>query len=362
VDARRRRLVGLVAAGAGVAAAVSMIAIVTLTGGERAAETARMRLGGEVVGRAAMRGLAEAPRARRPFRCAARTPTAPGKVVTRGRTWRGDGGRLVGGGRGGRLVLGVVADARGATTETLANLERVTAEFRRAGVDVVVALGGLGTTREEIATVLEALAGERREWLVLALPGDREPVWAFEEALAALAERGVPVVDGARLGVLVADGVAVAALPGLDLDDDLRAHGLTAGADGCGRTDEDADAVARRLAAERGPRVLASYAPPRQTGAGATDLALGGVHVGDPVVTRVARAARVALVVHGQIDEAAGREAPLEAGLAVAAGPLEAAPAPLHGPGGARAIAHGGAVVVEVAAGGRPRVRRVHLP
>lgn len=296
---------------------------------------------------------------RRPIRCL-RDPAAgvPDVVVAGNRTFHRDGARLVGGNSDGRVKLGVLADARGAEGATLANLAWARRRLEAEKVDAVLVLGGMGRAKDELAKTLGAVASGA-PWIVVAQAGEREGVPALAEALEALVAAGAPIVDGGAARILVVDGVAIGFLPGLAADDSGRAHGLAAGEDGCGRADEDTSALAGELAAQKAPRLLASYAPPRQRGTGATDLALGGVHVGDPTVARAAEVAGVVAVVHGQIDETAGRSAGTagrsEGGwLAASAGAIDAVPAPLQG----RSIATGGLLIVEIS-GNRATFRRL---
>ncbi len=300
---------------------------------------------GAALGRATGRALAEAPAWRLPSPCMELPEPASAaalELTVGARTYVFEGVRLIGGDSGKRHVLvGVVADARGATPETLAAARAATVAFAAAHADVVISLGGQGQRREDIEAVLGALAAEGA-WLLVALPGDREDVEAHRAAIAALAARGLPVVDGSKLGMLVVDGVAVALLPGAPAAADGRTHGLVAGADGCAREAGDLAAVATRLAAEPGPRMIASHRPPRQRGLAATDLAIGGVHVGERALAELAELAGAVVFVHAQVDETAGRSAsPVWSAvssvlptftwadrLVVSVGPLEALPHP----------------------------------
>jgi hypothetical protein len=237
-------------------------------------------------------------------------------------------------------TLGVVADARGADEATLARARAAARRFAEAHVDVVLSLGGQGQTRAELESILGALAGP--DWLLVALPGDREAIDAHREAVAALAKRGLRVVDGSALGFIVVGGVAVGLVPGAPARDDGYAHGLIAGADGCARTPHQLVALEQRLAAEPGPHVLAAYRPPRQRGLAATDLALGGVHVGEPALAELAAHVGAVAFVHAGVEETGGRAAGTtwtststavstmmwRDRLAVSVGPMEALPHP----------------------------------
>jgi hypothetical protein len=288
------------------------------------------------MGRSLARTFEASSERSRPRRCALATPVLPEAIVAGRHTFRLRGDTLAAEGRGAALVLGVVADARGADARTLENARWVKAGFARAGVNLVASLGGMGESRQEIAAVLGALADRR--WLLVALPGDRESVDEHAAAIAALRAAGLPVVDGATLRRMTVGTVALAPLPGVALD----GYGLVAGPDGCGR---GGDEVARVPEAA----VLLSHAPPRQASDDATDLAEGDVHVGDPWVAQAAERAKARLVVHGLIDERAGRVAGGEGRQVAASGALDGA-------------AGAGSALVVVLDGGTPRVRALTRP
>ncbi|HLU67090.1 MAG TPA: hypothetical protein VKZ63_12490, partial [Kofleriaceae bacterium] len=127
------------------------------------------------LGRALAAGVTQAVAAsgalREPFRCAEPDPLVPllpadpsfaGAAAGRPLTIDRDVLRI--GPRARRtdrtLVVGVVADARGARQETLAQLGVARTAFSEEKVELVVSLGGMGTSEEEIAAVLGALIAE----------------------------------------------------------------------------------------------------------------------------------------------------------------------------------------------------------
>jgi hypothetical protein len=289
--------------------AAAITAIVVSLRRDADGRLAALRHGAAAMADALARTLEAAPQRTRPKRCALASPQGPATLEAGKRTFRRRGDELVAEGRG-QVVMGIVADARGAAAETLRRARRVREAFARAGVQVVVSLGGMGESKEELEEILGALADRR--WLLAALPGDREPLADHAEAIRQLQARGLPAVDAAALRVLRVGEVALAPFPGVALD----GHGLVAGPDGCARGAEE---LARLPEAE----VLLAHAPPRQAGAHATDLARGGIHVGDPWVTQAADRTKARLVVHGLIDETAGRTAEEGERLVAATGALE---------------------------------------
>jgi hypothetical protein len=219
---------------------------------------------------------------------------------------------------GSSLTIGIVADAHGAV-DALSGIRRA---FRRAGVRVVVSLGGMGTERDTIAHALAALAPNSSDapgaagddgagWILLAMPGDWEAVLEHRAAVAELTARGVRgVIDGSEVRLLDVDGIQLATLPGAP-----HPGRLMAGDEGCVFTSEDATAIAALLAQRPGVRLLLVHAPPRQGQAGLalihaspTDAGHTAISVGERALADVLRATPVHAVIHGLV---ATRDTPL---------------------------------------------------
>jgi len=232
-------------------------------------------------------------------------------------------------------VLGVVADARGSSTEiAVAQLARIRRRLEEAGVQVLLSLGGLGTSREEIANALRPLAVGAR-WPVIAIPGDREDLPAHRAAIAAVnQEEQTLVLDGSAIRLLIAETAVIGTLPG-----SASGKRLLAGVEGCQHTAADARALAEVLLEQDVARVWASHAPPRQQGPTASDVALGGAHVGEAELAEAIGTSKVSLVLHALVDEAAARQRPGSLRLPsahpahLASGALDAVPThvPDHG-------------------------------
>lgn len=194
------------------------------------------------------------------------------------------------------LTIGVVADARGAV-ESLPGIRRA---FHRAGVGLVISLGGMGVERDPIGRALAALAADDlgdAGWLVLAMPGDWESVSEHRAAVASLADRGV--LDGSELRLLDLGPIQLATLPGAP-----HTSRLMSGLDGCVFTVEDATAITALLAGRPGVRLLLVHAPPRQGSAGLahappTDTGHTGIPMGERSLADVLRTTPVDAVIHG---------------------------------------------------------------
>lgn len=204
--------------------------------------------------------------------------------------------RIEGQRSGAAIAVAFVADARGAQPPTIKRLHDLARELDESGVHLVVSLGGMGTTQDELSESLGALADGA--FVVIAIPGDRESIPAHRAAIAELSERGAGIVDGSLVRLIANDHIAIGTFPGVE-------HGeqLVAQSDGCQHFPEDAASLAKRMSEHSGVRVWASYAPPRQSGESGSDLTLSGVHVGETMLVDSIARAGAHLVVHGLVDE-----------------------------------------------------------
>lgn len=254
-----------------------------------------------------------------PWRCASLAPvTTAGELTAGGRTWRREQRTLTS--AGASLTVAAVADARGAADPAWR------AALRGAQVDLVIALGGMGTTEAELSASLGALTDPA--WLTVAIPGTAEAWPAHRAAVAALAGAGAPIVDGSDLRLLDGGAAVVATLPGAAYPERL-----AAASDGCVYDGADAAAIvaAARTLAEARPALLATTTAPQ---GGASDRLVGGVHAGDPALTAIV--ASLAAVLHAPVGApASAGERDGDAVVGIAAGSLD--PVPRYDAAGVRA-------------------------
>ncbi len=204
---------------------------------------------GARVGHAVASALDAADRVRAPWRCAAADlPALPEATLG---SWRVAGHAVT----GGDARIAVIADTGGATPETVAALARLRAKL---DVDLVLALGGLGATQQELETVLGVL-GTSSNAPVIMMPGDLEAMPAQIAAIAALRARGVPVIDGRLVRRIELASGTIAIVAGASAPERL-----VAGADGCVYTPADVTAALADLTPRPGVRILASAEAPRR--------------------------------------------------------------------------------------------------
>lgn len=200
------------------------------------------------------------------------------------------------------MTIGVIADAAGSAPATLAALGRLRARFGQA--DIVISLGGMGTTKAELGAVFAALA-DGAAWPLVAMPGDLEAVPAQAEAIAARRRRGAVVIDGRQVQRIELPGLTIGLVPGVGA-----AERLVAGAAGCRYERAGVAAVLAELAARPGLRVLATAEAPRSGG--------------DPPTGELALTASpdvIDLAVHGGTDAATAARAGRRDGSATAVSP-----------------------------------------
>jgi hypothetical protein len=87
------------------------------------------------------------------------------------------------------LKIAAISDARGSEAETLSAITELRAGFVEQDVDVVLSLGGHGSSMESIHAVLSAIATDA-PYLTVAIPGDRESITGHREAVSELAKSG----------------------------------------------------------------------------------------------------------------------------------------------------------------------------
>ena len=214
------------------------------------------------IGPAVIAAIEAAPQA--PWRCA--SPAGPTLVEETLGAWKLTG-HTMRREEAGAITIGVIADAGGAAPQTLAALGRLRTKLD--DVDLVLALGGMGTQRAELEATLGILGDAKRP--LVALPGDLESVTDLVAAIAALRAKGQHVIDGRLAQRIELPGVAIATIAGAS-----DATRLVAGTDGCAVRAEDIAAAFADLTPQKGIRILASAEAPRVTlhGEPAGELAL----------------------------------------------------------------------------------------
>ena len=210
-----------------------------------------------------------------PWRCAARdTPAlAEATLATGPRRWQLGGHTLRRLDGDDVIAIGVIADAANASPRTIAALARLRSELEKSAPDLVLALGGMGTTQADLEATLGTLA-EGATWPVVALPGDLEPMPAHIAAIAALRKRGAAVADGRLVRWIELPGATIGTLPGAGARERL-----VAGDAGCRWTPDDVAKLYTTLTGKPGVRVVVSAESPRRTVAGEPAGELGLVPV-----------------------------------------------------------------------------------
>ncbi len=168
------------------------------------------------------------------------------------------------------IVIGVVADAAGDASQTIASLGRLRAALETAKPDLVITLGGMGATTDELKATLGTLS-DRASWPLVALPGDLEAMTAQVDAIAALRTRGDVVLDGRSVRWIAVGGAMIGTIPGAGA-----VERLAAGAQGCQWQAGDVTRVTTEVSGATGLRIVAMAEAPREIidGEAAGELAL----------------------------------------------------------------------------------------
>ncbi len=236
----------------------AVLALATLAScGDKRSEPA-----GSEIGEALGRAMGAADRVTAPWRCAA--PDGPQHAATSleiaGTRWDIDNYTLRAQGTRDRTVIAAIADAGGAAAPTIAALGRLRSKL--VDVDLVLALGGMGASAEELEATLGTVA-EGAKYPVIALPGDLESIPALSAALASLRQRGLHVLDGRLIHQIELPVATIALVPG-----GRGRSRLVSGSDGCAYAVADVNRVYATLTANRALRIVASADAPRQRAGG----------------------------------------------------------------------------------------------
>lgn len=215
------------------------------------------------LGKALAAVIAAADQAQVPWRCAALdTPPLPAATLASG--WDVAQQTLKLTTAKPEYTIAFVADAGGSAPPTLAALARLRTRFD--GADLVVTLGGMGTTQAELEGTLGTLS-DKASWPVVALPGDLEAETQQRAAIAALRAKGDAILDGRQARWIVADGFTIATIPGAGA-----VQRLVAGADGCAWRPGDVARVYEMLRDHGGLRIAATAEAPREGSTGERGL------------------------------------------------------------------------------------------
>ncbi len=244
------------------------------------------------IGHALAAALRAADKTLEPWRCAALDLPAlrDEDITTGGRTWKASGNMLSLRAVGNELVIGVVADAGGASPRTIAALGKLRAQLEKENPDLVLSLGGMGATTAELEATLGTL-GDRASWPVIALPGDLEPMSAHVAAIASLRRRGDAILDGRLVRFITTPGTTIGTLPGAGA-----VERLASGREGCAWTLEDVSRLFTDLTSRPGIRIIASAEAPRHT--------VGGEAAGELALVP-GKAQPIELVLHAPVQPAA---------------------------------------------------------
>lgn len=238
---------------------------------------------GARVGPALNAALVAFDQARAPVQCASPGPTLVDETL---KGWRLSG-TTMSSARSGAVSIGVIADAGGAAPGTLAVLGRLKAQL--ADVDLIVTLGGMGSTQAELEATLGVLA-DGAKGILVAIAGDLEPAPALAQAIGKLRARNLLVIDGRLARTIELPGATIGTLPGA-----RSVQRLAAGADGCHYTAANVSALLGELTARAGIRIMATAEPPRGTtnheASGELAITPGALH-------------EIDVVLHGPMTEA----------------------------------------------------------
>lgn len=253
------------------------------------------------------------------------------------------------------IRIGLLSAIKDAEDDTLQNLDRAFAHFKKAGVQLIIANGDLALQQFDIEDVMNKLGDSGLPTFVVI--GNSESRSAFNRAFRK-AEAGHPNLFNLNWNRHVSYGpLDFVSLPGYY---DSAFLGQNSGCQYRPRDVEDLLNLCNELQSQNKRLVLVSHGPPKSRGKAAIDYAFEAGNVGDPTMTDMIEDYDIGLGLFGHILEAGGRGSQdLRLGkvshaqknyakLYVNAGSASATPWGMHGGG----ESHGLAMIVSVDAEG----------
>lgn len=233
------------------------------------------------------------------------TLPTPMSVEAAGRTFTITGStlQLEGGPWRGPLKLGVLGAIKDADYDTRQNVKKAAREFKKLGVQFVIANGDLvGDETGDLAKVVRML-GEELKVPVFAHSGNYEWTTAFTEAFVDAGKTHPHLFNMNLLRHVDLGGVHLFSLPGWSNRKYVKAAA-------CWYGDHDVEALAGELKplVQKGEVVvLTAHGPPRGRGKQSIDFAHEAGNVGDEALARLLKDVPVHFGIFSHILEAGGR-------------------------------------------------------
>lgn len=214
-----------------------------------------------------------------------------------GSTWVRQGAPL-----NGMVKLGVLGAIKEASPETRENLARAMKEFKKQGVQFVVANGDISEGEFDLQDAFNMLGAEIQLPVFLYI-GNSEGKGSFTRAYLKAAKDHPHLINMNWVRHADLGGIHLLSLPGYYNTKYL--HGSA----GCRYVKKDVLELQRLVnkLQGKGPLILTSHGPPRSFGAAAIDVAFDAGNVGDPDMTDLIINGEIPFGIFGHILEAGGR-------------------------------------------------------
>ncbi len=203
-------------------------------------------------------------------------------------------------GRGHTLRIGVISATKDEREETLSAIKKLIRQLEKRRMDVLVVNGDVGSKEFNMEdALLPALAAA--DVLVIAHVGNTESCGQFNHAAEIVFAKHPNFINGNWVRQIELDSAVLFTLPGYY--DRRFVH-----TGGAAHYDEDDLLELKHMMDEaKGPKILISHGPPKQSGKKALDLATDAGNVGDPQITDLLKRTNTSFGIFGHILEAGGR-------------------------------------------------------
>lgn len=202
----------------------------------------------------------------------------------------------------GALNIGVLGAIKEASQETRENLQRANAEFKKRGVQFVVANGDISEGEFDLQDAFNMLGKEITVPVFLHI-GNSEGKGSFTRAYLKAAKEHPHLINMNWVRHVDLGGIHLVSLPGYYNAKYL--HGSA----GCRYFKKDVLELQRLVNKLHGtgPIILTAHGPPKSFGAQAIDVAFDAGNVGDPDMTDLVLNGEIPFGIFGHILEAGGR-------------------------------------------------------
>jgi len=199
-----------------------------------------------------------------------------------------------------KFVVGLISSVNAANKANANNWKAFIEKFKADKVDMVIALGDLGSNFKDIRAFVLHL-GHKQPWSLAVIPGNKDKQFVYNSVVAQASKLFPNLIDLSKVRHIKATGIEFVTLPGYYSDK------FTVKENGCVYKAGDLKALAKLAKKARSKVALISHGPPKGSGKNAIDYAVDA-NVGDAALTKfIKKNRKVRFGLFAHIQEAGGQ-------------------------------------------------------